>query len=134
MERIFAKELFSLEKIFGFTREFVGHEAIDESSLFTIDFVLEELFTNMIKYNPSGGKDVMIKLAREGRKLLISLEDYSSRPFDVTKAKRVDIDQPLQDRKEGGLGIHLVQKLMDNVEYKYENGKSTITMTKYLEK
>ena len=46
---------------------------------------------------------------------------------------QTDTDAPLEDRSVGGLGIFLTRKVMDHVEYRYENRISTVTMTRALE-
>ena len=49
-------------------------------------------------------------------------------PFDPMQAEKPDVTLPLSQRKPGGLGIHIVQKLMDSVSYRYENGQNVLTI------
>ena len=53
-------------------------------------------------------------------------------PFDPTKHDSVDIDQPIGERTPGGLGIHLVKKMMDEVIYEYADRSCKITLIKRL--
>jgi sigma-B regulation protein RsbU (phosphoserine phosphatase) len=50
--------------------------------------------------------------------------------FDVTQKREVDIDAPLEERKPGGLGVHLVQNLVDSLDYEYQDGRGEVIFTK----
>jgi anti-sigma regulatory factor (Ser/Thr protein kinase) len=134
MEKKFKREVASLEKIFEFVGEFVEANSIDEGTVFTINFVVEEIFTNMVKYSPESSNDILVGLEREDRTLTIHLTDFNVEPFDLTKSAEVDIHQALKERKVGGLGIHLVRKMVDSVDYEYKDRISKVTLKKTLEK
>ena len=55
-------------------------------------------------------------------------------PFDVTAEREVDTESPLQDRQIGGLGLHLIPKMIDSIDYDYDEParRSRITFTKAL--
>ena len=134
MEKRFRREVVSLENIFAFVGEFAVTNNIDEATVFTINFVVEEIFTNMVKYNSGSSSDILVDLEREGRTLTICLTDFDAEPFDLTKSAEVDIHQALQERKVGGLGIHLLRKMVDSVDYEYKDRTSKVTLKKTLEK
>ncbi len=129
----FARTFDSLEAIFGFAEEFFGREGIDKRHRFAVNFALEEIFTNMVKYNANNSNQIQIGLERADDKLLVTLTDFDVEPFDVTQVGEVRTDQPLEERKIGGLGLHLTKKMMDRVDYDYTDRRSTITLTKILE-
>lgn len=54
----------------------------------------------------------------------------SGLPFDPTQAREPDITLKASERKVGGMGIHLVRKTMDEVEYQYVRGKNVLTIRK----
>lgn len=134
MEKEFKREMQSLEKIFQFIREFASANYLDESISFPISLVAEELFTNMLKYNPEGKHNVTINLNKDNDKVAIVLIDHSIHAFDITKTEYVDVDQPLHKRKIGGIGIHLVKNMVDEIDYQFIDGMSKITLIKYLER
>ncbi len=62
----------------------------------------------------------------------MTLTDYDVEPFDVTKAPDVDVTLPIEQRRPGGLGLHLIRRLLDSIEYEYskEQRQSRITFRK----
>jgi len=54
-------------------------------------------------------------------------------PFNPLSEKAPDIDAPLEEREIGGLGIHLVRNLIDDVTYHRRIGKNVMTLTQHLE-
>ena len=49
----------------------------------------------------------------------MTLTDYDVEPFDVTKAPDADVKLPIDQRRPGGLGLHLIRRLLDSIEYEY---------------
>lgn len=130
MQKKFTRSYDSLEEIFEFTERFFATEDINESVRFSVHFVMEELFTNMVKYNPGNSNDILLGIDKTNSSMTISLTDYDVDPFDVTEKRDVDIESPLTERKVGGLGLHLIKKMVDSLEYQYSDRQSKITFTK----
>lgn len=134
MEKKFKRNIKSLNQIFKFIAEFITSNNIDDTISFTLNLVVEELFTNMVKYNLENTNDILITLDKDQDNLIISLIDFDVEPFDVTKTEGVNISKSLKERKIGGLGLHLVKQMVDKINYEYKNGNSKITLIKQLEK
>jgi len=96
-------------------------------------FIVEELFTNFIKYNTDNPHDISLSLGHTPDQLTVRITDFDVEPFDVTHAPAVDTTRPLADRQPGGLGLHLVQQMATTLQYEYTERRSTITFTKSLE-
>lgn len=133
MERSFPRRIDSLERIFAFAAEFFASERIDPRHHYAVDFALEEVFTNLVKYARDAAPEVRVVLDRTGSKLRVAVTAFETEPFDPTAAPDPPVDLPLEQRKPGGLGIFLTRKLMDTMDYRYEDRSSTITLTKHLE-
>jgi len=133
MERSFPREINALAAIFDFVDEVFSVEGIDPANVFEVNLVIEELFTNMVKYHPEGTNDIGLRIDRENDRLLISLTDSGVDEYDPTQAREVDTNLPLKDRTPGGLGIHLVRRMTESFDYRYEDRTSTITLVKKLE-
>jgi serine/threonine-protein kinase RsbW len=132
IEKKFAKDFLSLKAIFEFVGRFSVSSKLNESQAFSIKFAVEEVFTNMVKYNP-GKNDVTISLDKEGKKIRVGFVDVETKPFDITKKEDINPSLPIEKRRPGGLGIFLIKKLMDTVEYAHDGTHSRITLTKLVE-
>ena len=129
----FRRDIGVLPDVFDFVGRFFSTESIDPGLRFPVDFVLEEIFTNFVKYNPGGKSDIGVSLEKVDGELKMALTDFDSDRFDPrVDAPEVDPDKPLEERTPGRLGVHLVKKMMDRVEYSHENRVSTITLYKTL--
>jgi len=130
----FPRSFDALPAIFDFTSGEFARQGIDPRLLATIDLAVEELFTNMVKYSTGTDARVLIGLNGIAGGVEVTLTDYDVEPFDVTKAPDVDVNLPIEQRRPGGLGLHLIRRLMDSVEYEYSEAsrQSRIILRKTL--
>ena len=131
--RRFARDVGALAPIHDFVESFLAAGGIDPEFAFDVDLLIEELFTNMVKYNRGGTEEIEVGLEADGTQLRISVRDFGVESFDVTQAPPVDPEMPMSQRRRGGLGLHLVRQIADRVDYEYKDGNSTVTVTKRLE-
>ncbi len=132
MTRHFSKSIHSLDAIYGFLAEFLREESLPESGRYDLELILEELFSNFVKYNTTSTNDVEIQLEREQRGVVLRLSDFDVEPFDVTQNRKQAASERVSNLTPGGLGLHLVQRMADRLEYSYENRTSLITVYKQL--
>lgn len=96
-----------------------------------INLVLEEAISNIIFYAFDDEKihdiDVFISLKDKDLKIIITDDGKS---FDPTSNKTPDINLPLEDRPIGGLGIFLISKIMDEVNYERFDNKNKLILSK----
>jgi len=130
---LFKRDIGVLADIFEFVSGYFSKEHIDPSIWSPVELAIEEVFTNFVQHNPSGLGEIGLTLTRDERELRLTLTDFDSPLFDLTKNGDVDISRPLEQRQPGGLGIHLIRKLMDRVEYEHTNRESRITLYKRLD-
>ena len=74
------------------------------------------------------GKEVLVRIETAGMNLA-SVHD-GGKPFNPLDVKPPDLYAPLEDRELGGLGIHLVRSLMDQVTYRREGDQNVLTVRK----
>ncbi len=102
---------------------------------FQIDVAIDELFGNIARYaygDEEGSAVVSFEVEENPLCAVISFID-SGEPFNPLMKDEPDVSAPLAQRQEGGLGIFLVKKTMDAVEYEYKDGKNILTIKKNLE-
>lgn len=96
--------------------------------------VAEEVFVNIASYAyPEGqGAAVQFSCAVDSGDppcLILEFRD-SGIPFNPLNLPEPDLNAPLEARSEGGLGIFLVQQLMDRAAYRFEDGQNVLTLYK----
>jgi anti-sigma regulatory factor (Ser/Thr protein kinase) len=127
MQEKFKRDLGELKSIVGFTDRFFGQEHSDASMRYIVDLCIEELFVNMAIYNTETEADILIEMKSHGHGVEISLTDYDVERFDPREAASVNVNAPLEQRTPGGLGLYLVLKMVDSINYEYRNRTSKIT-------
>ena len=100
-----------------------------DALLFRVNLALEELGLNIIDYGYDGGPcDIDIVLTSDDDAVTIEIIDGGP-PFDpLHDAPTPDLDASIEDRRIGGLGVHLVRTLMDDLRYRREHGKNHLTL------
>jgi serine/threonine-protein kinase RsbW len=97
-----------------------------------IDLALEEHLTNLMTYGFPDGREHVIKVRlMVGSEVVVEVEDDGLR-FDPRQMPEVDTSVPLEQRPVGGLGIHLIRRFMDQVEYETQDNRNTLRMRKGL--
>jgi len=133
MEMQLAAELPEIHRVGEAVERFCEENGVPPSVVQHINLAFDEILTNVISYgfDPAGPKDLAISLAIDGNALRGSVID-SGRPFNPLERPEPDINADLDDRPIGGLGIFLVRKLMDHVEYQRVEGHNCLTFSKRL--
>ena len=126
-----SNDIEELNKLEPFLNGIFERENLDMSMLPQIDLALEEAVTNIIMYAyPEGEKgtaELTVEVA-DGQ-ISATLID-SGTPFNPLQQQEANLDVSLEERKIGGLGIHLIREIMDVVEYAYEDGRNVLKMKK----
>ena len=132
MEKSFKRELQTLELVFEFVDEFVTSNGLGEDVAFPLRLAVEELFTNFVRHNSGGQDRIYISLSRADGRLVVKLKDFDVERFDGMDTPRVNVHESLEERKVGGLGVHLIRSLFDTLEYDYKDRTLCVTATKTL--
>jgi anti-sigma regulatory factor (Ser/Thr protein kinase) len=116
--------------LIDFVEDFaLGHDLpqIEKSRLL---LVLEELFTNVVKYGRAENgiaTTIRVTLALKGGELTIEFSDDGP-PFDPLLAAAPDLDRPIADRPIGGLGLHIVRSLVHAARYRREGDRNQLVL------
>ena len=102
-----------------------------------INLALEEAVSNVMLYAYPGRTDGKVFVeylevpTEQGRQMIFTISD-SGIPFDPTQKSEADITLSAEERAIGGLGIHLVRQLMDQIIYERIDDKNILTLIKKL--
>lgn len=125
----------ALAPLQSFLSDFWSREQIPDSVRFPFELALEEIFINVVMHGSDDRHDAVwmeVTLRHEGPWLDMVLRDNGN-AFDPLAAPPPDLDAPMEDRPIGGLGIHLIRTLMDEVMYASVNGCNVLTLRKRLD-
>jgi serine/threonine-protein kinase RsbW len=129
MEKRFRRDFDELDAIFEFVSRCLAKWGNDTREVLEVQLIVEELFTNLVKYN-RGHHEIRVRLQKVAGAVEIVLVDEDVEPFDVTVQPAPEGTRSLEERGRGGLGLHLVRQMADDVRYEYAGRRSTITVTK----
>ena len=119
----------NLAKLLDVLNEELERAGCDIDTQYELDIAVEEIYVNIADYAYGGSTGpVSIKLDI-GDGAVITFADEGV-PFDPLKREDPDITLPGNKRPIGGLGIFLVKKSMDEMIYRYEEGKNILTIKK----
>jgi len=118
-------------------REFVANAArvfgFAEDDVNNIALAVDEACTNIIKhaYHYATDKEIDIIISMKRPEFEIVIQDAGNH-FDPTRVPVPDMKEYISHYKRGGLGMYLMKKLMDKVEYTKQPRKNTVRLIKYL--
>lgn len=118
-----------LSRIPDLVARFAEEQGISDDVVFGMNVALDEMLSNIIKYGYTDDAihEIHLRLTVAGPVLVAEIED-DSHPFDPCAAGPVDVDAPLEERKVGGLGIHIVRTLCAEVGYARVGGRNRLVM------
>lgn len=113
--------------------EFAAAHALPAAVRRSVHVVLDELLSNTIGHGFAGrdGGVVTVEAVLGTDRVCVTLTD-DGRPFDPFARAAPDTAIPVEQRRIGGLGIHLVRNLMDEVSYHHRDGRNVVVLTKRL--
>lgn len=97
-----------------------------------LNVVLDEAVSNAVNHGYDAGMrgEIAVRLRRRPGSVLVEVED-DGKPFDPLQAPPPDLSLPLEQRPIGGLGVHLIRNLMDEVYYTRVDGRNVLKMAKH---
>ena len=107
-----------LEEIFEFVERVCQESGMSQSDVFVFRLAADEICTNIIKHSYRGAEPGPITLSIDsvGDRVVMKVGDHG-KPFDPDDAPAADLVSEWEKRRVGGLGLHLLRQLMDEVRY-----------------
>ena len=129
---LIANELDELQKINAAIEELAEEENWSPDVTFQIGLAVEELGVNIVNYGYEDDKDheIRIVISSDDEAITIEIEDDGHAFNPLSDAPEPDLDAEVEDRTVGGLGIHLVRTMMDEVHYQRQQNKNCLTLVK----
>lgn len=110
---------------------FAEQNRLGKELIADIRLVMEEIFSNIVQYGfeDEGRHHIAVDMEYRGGELILSVVD-DGKPFNPLQASAPELDKPFEERCPGGMGIFMVTRLMDQLEYRMEGGKNILKMKK----
>ena len=100
-------------------------------AIMQIGVAIDELFSNVVRYSGSSNMKLILNVNEDVLTAKLTFIDEGVE-YDPLKKTDPDVSLSAEDREIGGLGIFLVKKIMDGVEYKRDGQKNILTVVKKL--
>ncbi|MEI2740851.1 MAG: ATP-binding protein [Candidatus Competibacter sp.] len=113
---------------------FCARRRLPQRVALSLSLAVDELLANVLNHGGAetgAAPDIRLRVRLEKAQLITELSD-SGRPFNPLDAPPPELDLDLDDKPIGGLGIHLVRQLMDEVQYCREGARNRVTLRQRL--
>jgi anti-sigma regulatory factor (Ser/Thr protein kinase) len=123
-------EMESLSPMLCFLTESLLEKGLSKRRALEVEIAAEEALVNIIKYayGPGGKGDVELRVEDMGDEVIgVTFVDRGE-PFNPTQKIDPPPSSPLSEREIGGLGLHLMGRLIDEIAYRREMGRNILTL------
>lgn len=135
-ELIIAADKAYLETVIEYVNEKLESGGFSRKQIMKVDIAVEEIFCNIADYayHPEDGKAIIRCDIEKGEttKAVIELCDFGT-PYNPLEQEEPDINLSVEERDIGGLGIYMTKKMMDSMEYRYEDEKNILIIKKKID-
>lgn len=114
-------------KITEFAEKFLTEEDCAPKLVHQMIIALDEIYSNIVKYSRASDIELTCSVAED--MIYLTFSDNGI-PYNPIEANEPDITLPMQERPIGGLGLHMVRKMMDYIDYKHEDDRNVFTIGK----
>ncbi len=131
-ERSFERNLEAVKTLLDWFEEEARELSIPSDTLRPLELAIEEIFANCVRHNPGGTGPIDIRIERQGARVRVAIVDPDAERFDPRAAAEVRTELPLEQRRPGGLGIHFVRAIVDEIDYRHEGRRAITVLVKNL--
>ena len=122
----------SLDTVLAFVDEQMERAGCPRKLITQVDMAVEEIFVNIARYayHPEVGEaSVRCEAGGDPFQVIVGFADHG-RPYNPLEREDPDVTLDAEQRPIGGLGILMAKKLMDDIQYEYQDGKNILTLRK----
>jgi anti-sigma regulatory factor (Ser/Thr protein kinase) len=137
LDTVLAGKRSEIPRLAEIVQQFGADNRLSVDEIMRIRLVLDEIVINIVAhgFEEAGDADhheIQIHLGLDdGDVLTIRITD-DARAYDPRLAPEPPFDLPIEERRRGGLGVHIVKTIMDTIDYKRVDGHNVLTLTKKL--
>ncbi len=128
-----SREISQLKRIVEARQAFFDQNSLLPLHANTVDLAMEELYVNMIRHNRQAQGPITLEMQVKAGDLRVAMSDHDCDYFDPQSVDPIDTTVPLDGRAVGGLGLHLVRQLVEELQYHYANRTGTISFVVRME-
>jgi len=129
----FPARLDTLHQMLQWIHKQIKSVGFEVSDLRKIELASEEALVNVIKHgykNESAGFIELSVVIHDNDKMILTIRDKGLLFNPLKQEAKVDLESPLEQRLEGGLGILMMRQYMDQINYKRDGEYNLLTMIK----
>ncbi len=128
-ERRFHNRHDDLSRVTAEAVRFIEAWGVGDEAVYLANLTIEEMVTNILKYgyDDTAVHEIGLRLEIHPGTLRLVLED-DGHEFDPLKAPEPDLNQSAEQRVPGGLGIHLIRQLAEQMDYERCGGRNRLTV------
>jgi len=120
-----------LERLAHWIEEFGSRNQLAHRVIVDVELAVDELVTNTVTYGWSDDEphEILLRQRLDAGHWIVEIED-DGEAFDPRTVSPPPLDAPPEERPIGGLGIHLVRSVVDELGYRREAGRNHVTLRK----
>ena len=137
LDTVLASKRSEIPRLAGIVKRFGIDNQLSLDDIMRIRLVLDEIVVNVVAHGYEDAGDttdhnIHIHLELDDRNLLTIRVTDDAREYDPRTAPVPRFDLPVEERRKGGLGVHIVKAIMDTIDYRRIDGQNVLTLTKKL--
>lgn len=132
LEERIKNQLGEIERLHAIVEGFTAAHELPPKVTFNIVLVLEELLVNTISYGyqTDEEREIVLRFWWDDGWITIQVDDDAAQFDPLARDTTPPIGQTVEERQVGGVGIHLVKTMMDDVDYRWVDGRNVLTLRK----
>ncbi|MBP2145147.1 serine/threonine-protein kinase RsbW [Methanofollis sp. W23] len=125
-------ELSSLPEVLAHVTGALRTLGLPSKAVQEMELAVDEAVTNIVLHGYAGSEGwVRLSCARTGEGVAVVIEDAAP-PFDPTAVPSPDLEGEMDERAIGGLGVHFIREMTDEMRYEYRDGVNVLKLFKHV--
>ena len=124
----------NLQEIRNFIIEILKTENLSDLEIHSMVLAVDEVCANIIIHSSNCSPEQTLEVLMEVKKDRVEYEIIDNGiGFDIRQYPEPDLNEIIKTKRKGGVGLMLVKRIMDEIDFYSKKGKSVVKLTKFLE-